>query len=381
MNKQVTNISLKNYIKNFFLDKISVSICCISLLTLITSYFVVFKKESLAIFPDHNNYQIDFYTDSAEMGNSSVERFISTDSVIKMDFILRKGFVRPYVGIDLMNLGEKEIDISHYNQVQIEASGIDFNNIVICLITNDSNIAKISRKFPFQYYCDNIEITPEKKLFKMYLDQFKVPDWWFDVNNLSPSVNKMPNWKRLVGLNISVGLAPTLDTTKTLNIYSLTMKKDNTLTIFYMFVVQVIVLIILFLLFVFKHKPFWKSPLITINYKAVSLNDNLKQDHSFLDYIHNNFQDSELSLKKVSNATNVHSRHIAETIANQYGCNFKTYINLIRINESKRLLKETNLQISEIAFKVGYSSPNHFNRVFKNLTGKNPSEFMQSIDV
>ena len=47
-------------------------------------------------------------------------------------------------------------------------------------------------------------------------------------------------------------------------------------------------------------------------------------------------------------------------------------------NSKGNVLKETDLQISEIAYKVGFSSPSNFNRVFKNLTDKNPSEFLQS---
>ena len=377
MNKQVSNIS---YIRNFFRDKISLSVCCLSLFILIAGYFVLFQKKALHIFPDNKNVQIKFYSDSADNGNSSIESFIKSDSLISMDFILKKGFIRPYVGIDLTISDKKEIDISDYNQVQIEALGRDIKNIVVYLITNDQNDAKISKKFPFQYYCENIELTSEKKLFKLDLSNFKIPDWWFDANNISPTQSKTPNWKRLVDINFGTGLTPTLDKKRTLSIFSMSFTRDNTRTIFYMFIIQFGVLCLLVLLFIIRNKPFKKISPITINYKAVSPDDRIKLNSSFLDYINNNFQDSELTLEKVAKHAGIKARHISETISDNYFCNFKTYINQIRINESKRLLKETNLEISEIAYKVGFSSPNNFNRVFKNLTGKNPSEFLQSIE-
>ncbi|WP_422100095.1 helix-turn-helix domain-containing protein [Tenacibaculum maritimum] len=40
-----------------------------------------------------------------------------------------------------------------------------------------------------------------------------------------------------------------------------------------------------------------------------------------------------------------------------------------------RLLKQTNLNISEIADKTGFSDSSHFNKTFKKYTGRNPSAF------
>ncbi len=47
------------------------------------------------------------------------------------------------------------------------------------------------------------------------------------------------------------------------------------------------------------------------------------------------------------------------------------------MEEAKRLLKETNQQISSIAFMVGYNNVQHFNRVFKEYTGIPPTLFRE----
>jgi len=44
------------------------------------------------------------------------------------------------------------------------------------------------------------------------------------------------------------------------------------------------------------------------------------------------------------------------------------------MNEASRMLKENNLTVSEIAYKVGYNDPSYFSRSFKKMFGKNPTE-------
>lgn len=54
---------------------------------------------------------------------------------------------------------------------------------------------------------------------------------------------------------------------------------------------------------------------------------------------------------------------------------FTQYVNQLRISDAQKLLQETEWNISEIAFKVGYENLSHFNRNFKSIVGKTPMEF------
>jgi AraC-like DNA-binding protein len=53
---------------------------------------------------------------------------------------------------------------------------------------------------------------------------------------------------------------------------------------------------------------------------------------------------------------------------------FKGMINRLRLQEARRLLAESDLGIAEIAFKVGYGSIPHFNRLAKDAWGRTPTE-------
>lgn len=54
---------------------------------------------------------------------------------------------------------------------------------------------------------------------------------------------------------------------------------------------------------------------------------------------------------------------------------FTQYLQQLRINEAQKLLLETDLSISTIAFQVGFENLSYFNRAFKSILGVTPREF------
>ena len=51
------------------------------------------------------------------------------------------------------------------------------------------------------------------------------------------------------------------------------------------------------------------------------------------------------------------------------------YINNTRINRAKEMLSDTNLSISDIAERAGFSDQNYFCRIFKKKTGISPKQY------
>ena len=58
-----------------------------------------------------------------------------------------------------------------------------------------------------------------------------------------------------------------------------------------------------------------------------------------------------------------------------FGISVSEHINNIRLEKSKELLKKSNQNISEIAYAVGFSSPNYYSTAFKNKYGITPKEY------
>lgn len=87
----------------------------------------------------------------------------------------------------------------------------------------------------------------------------------------------------------------------------------------------------------------------------------------------------ELSLTKVAKAVNISANYLSEKFKKVTAVNFVDYVARIRIEKAQALLEDVDRRISEIAFAVGFQSLSQFNRVFKKLSRKSPTEFRASL--
>ena len=83
----------------------------------------------------------------------------------------------------------------------------------------------------------------------------------------------------------------------------------------------------------------------------------------------------ELSLGTVARAANTSANYLSEKFKEATGINFVKYVARARYEKAASLLRETDLRVSEIAFAAGFQSLSQFNRVFKKLSGKSPTEY------
>ena len=57
------------------------------------------------------------------------------------------------------------------------------------------------------------------------------------------------------------------------------------------------------------------------------------------------------------------------------GLKFIGFVARTRIEKARNLLQNPNLRISEVAFEIGFQSLSQFNRTFKKITGRSPSDY------
>lgn len=93
------------------------------------------------------------------------------------------------------------------------------------------------------------------------------------------------------------------------------------------------------------------------------------------------FRDSKFNLASLSAALRINSYYISKAIHHNGFPNFTAYINSYRISYVKKLLKEEDLQKTTLMYvytNAGFSSQSTFNRVFKQIEGITPSEYVQN---
>jgi two-component system response regulator YesN len=94
-----------------------------------------------------------------------------------------------------------------------------------------------------------------------------------------------------------------------------------------------------------------------------------------LHFMDENFHRPELQLKEVAAAAHVSPSHLAHLLRTQVGASYVKYMTLLRMEEGKRLLAETDLKVAAIAGLAGYDDPAYFYRVFRREVGVTPSQY------
>lgn len=92
-------------------------------------------------------------------------------------------------------------------------------------------------------------------------------------------------------------------------------------------------------------------------------------------YIGEHYGESTLSLVEVADHIGMSPAWFSTLFKEKSGCNFKEYVDLIRLERAKELLEGTETKIEFVAQKVGYNSSYSFSRFFKKHMGVSPKEY------
>ncbi len=93
-----------------------------------------------------------------------------------------------------------------------------------------------------------------------------------------------------------------------------------------------------------------------------------------MDYVHENYR-TDVDVYAMAKALNISYSQLRRLFIEHTGQNIVTYTNRLRIQESKRLLTETEETLAEISAKLGYNNDQSFNRYFKKFEGMTPGEY------
>ena len=79
-------------------------------------------------------------------------------------------------------------------------------------------------------------------------------------------------------------------------------------------------------------------------------------------------------VRRLAKVSGVSEAHFARSFKDAFGVPPHRYLLTRRIEKATALLRETDLEITEIAFQTGWSSLGTFGRTFRDVTGESPRE-------
>lgn len=94
-------------------------------------------------------------------------------------------------------------------------------------------------------------------------------------------------------------------------------------------------------------------------------------------YINMNYA-SSLKLEEIAPLFGYNSSYLGKLFTQKNGCNFKSYLDQVRIEKSKDMLLNTDLKVYEIASRVGYHYVDTYHQKFKKLVNMSPAEFRKA---
>lgn len=94
-------------------------------------------------------------------------------------------------------------------------------------------------------------------------------------------------------------------------------------------------------------------------------------------YIDQNLSEN-IRVSELAQILHISKYYLCHLFRQRTGCTISEYILLKRLTEAKRLLRESEKRISDIAIELGFSSFSYFCAVFKRKYGMTPKEFKKN---
>jgi YesN/AraC family two-component response regulator len=103
------------------------------------------------------------------------------------------------------------------------------------------------------------------------------------------------------------------------------------------------------------------------------------KDKAFIDKIHSiidtNLNNPDFSVDAFAQSTNLGRTMLYKKVKGITGYSPNEYVRIIRLKKAAELLKTTGLNVSEVAYKVGFNDPFYFSKCFKEQFSISPVQF------
>ncbi len=110
------------------------------------------------------------------------------------------------------------------------------------------------------------------------------------------------------------------------------------------------------------------------------LNDNVTVlVKSCLRIMQREYDNADLNLNYCANKLDVTPSYLSGRFSRDMNQSFSVYLNNLRIDKAREMLKNVSLKVYEIAERVGIADVSYFNKLFRDYEGKTPLQYRREI--
>ncbi len=313
-------------------------------------------------------------------GDSRVTHLVQSDSLFECSYILGKKFRYPYVGFYLFPPKENDstLDISQYDKMSVEINPEKTAGMTIILRLFMDGISRWDEHSSWYYLEGAIPFKPDTSIFTFSLEDMRPPDWWYSINDYSEDKEYKRNYHQMgiiaIGNHETTAFPVNLEKEFSMDIKEIRFSKNKMRSMSIPLLLLSIYFVIVLIVVIVNKRRY------SINYVPTNLKSSAHNDlEKVLSIINQNYSKQLFVIKDIEDECGISKNTIRSLIHSNYKLSFKEYLTKIRMSEAKRLLVETDCNISEIAFAVGYQHATTFSRIFREEIGSTPTQYRSKL--
>ena len=97
-----------------------------------------------------------------------------------------------------------------------------------------------------------------------------------------------------------------------------------------------------------------------------------------LDYL-TNFYNNQITVDKIAKHVGLSPRHFSRLFVRELGMTVQDYLSILRIKKAKDLLQNSELDITRIAYSLGFNSSQYFTTCFKRIEHVTPKVYRRMV--
>lgn len=288
----------------------------------------------------------------------SAASFTNYSDSLRVKLLLREmGYAYPYAGVEFVLEPKGNMNFSGFDFFEITLRAKNVAKLNLYLKVEDGKIEG------YRHLIRTIEVSEDIETYEIALESFRTPLWWLEEHN---SYEVMPD-KDILRKVKSIQIEAT-DLIYDGSEGIIVVKKIEVFSKKIILAVRIALFIFLvFIIFAYLRR---QKRGIKEGSDCVAVAEKMATD-----YIGNNYYLKNISTEKIAMDTGLKKKDINRIVKKISSSSPKSYINEVRLEESARLLRESDRNVSEIAYIVGFKNVSHFNRSFKACYKCSPTEY------
>ena len=265
-----------------------------------------------------------------------------------------------------------EIDFSAYDVLELDVRTKYSRRIPF-------NLSVQNKKETHQYIRNYIDVVKGQRKYFLRIDEFHTPIEWYETNNIAQSEIPAIDLSLVEALSIESChlLKPGQEDKITIN--TMILRKELGLAYFFL---SLAIVVLLAAGWLWIYKPYkTKAQIVHVPIKMVETKENVPLGQKVVAFLGANYTNPNLTLENLNEQFFKGKAELSRIIREETKMTFPKYLNYLRIEEAKRLLKEGKFKtVAEVGYEVGFNSPSNFIRVFKGTEGVSPKKFLEDFN-